>query len=872
MCCDDSFSRRALSFCLGGLALPSHFHKKFRCGIVFATGLRSFIEPGTGFRMKRTNYRTRVPISLYPCLIEGKMTIKEVKGESVIEWKTKLTAKEGIVIKFSRKFRGYKLVTKEKVEENEGLKEVWEQIEYVISDSDLDLESIASTDGESVKVDRVICDCKLELGNSLFTIDLIPLGHGSFDVIVGMDWLSKNKAVIVCHEKVVEIPIKEGGILRVRRERTWRDAKALMNTKVDEPRISGIPMVRDFTDVFPEDLLGLPPQRQVEFRIDLVPRATPVAKYVHFEITAMSFGLNNAPAVFMDLMNQVCKPYLDKFVIVFIDDIPIYSKMKKEHEVHLKLVLESLKKAKLYAKFSKYGIEYFVVYYDASNQGLCCVLMQRGKSVIYTYHKSLQHIFDQKVLNICQRRWIQLFSDYECEIRYHPSKANVVADALSRKERVKPRHVRAMAMTIQSEVKEMILIAHRKEDGSLYFMANIWVPLVGDVRMTDGQCESTIQTLEDMLRVCVIDFGGSWDVYLSLAKFSYNNSYHSSIRCASFEDLYDRKCRSPVLWAEIGEGSLIGPELVPETTDKVVLIKENLKAVRDRQKSYADKRRKPLEFEVGDQILLKVLPWKGVVLRLPEELNSVHDTFHVSNLKKCLANANLHVPLDEIKVDKTLCFVEEPVEITNQEIKKLKRRKIVLVKVRWNSKRGLEVFKLELRDFPYKINQTVNEVVKEAVHIALQAPLRDYFGELSEADMKEILHQRMFESGSYKSLPKHVTLIEALEASMEWANMDEFLVKKEMSSKQHFAPHMEQPVKDVPIPDDVNISDLEDTDTAHLSKIKTRPDWLKPLPKEDRPKTPKSDWIIPSTYLPEVENNWADALAKSCKDPEETSF
>ncbi|GJW28472.1 hypothetical protein Tco_0045347 [Tanacetum coccineum] len=130
---------------------------------------------------------------------------------------------------------------------------------------------------------------------------------------------------------------------------------------------------------------------------------------------------------------------------------------------------------------------------------------------------------------------------------------------------------------------------------------------------TDGQSEHTIQTLEDMLRACVIDFGGNWDVHLPLAEFSYNNSYHSSIRCAPFEALYGRKCRSPVLWAEIGESSLIGPELVQETTDKVVLIKEKLKAARDRQKSYADNRRKPIEFEVGDQVLLKVSPWKGVM-------------------------------------------------------------------------------------------------------------------------------------------------------------------------------------------------------------------------------------------------------------------
>ncbi|GKA23318.1 putative reverse transcriptase domain-containing protein [Tanacetum coccineum] len=190
---------------------------------------------------------------------------------------------------------------------------------------------------------------------------------------------------------------------------------------------------------------------------------------------------------------------------------------------------------------------------------------------------------------------------------------------------------------------------------------------------TDGQSERTIQTLENMLRVCVLDFRGSWDVHLPLVEFSYNNSYHSSVRCASFEDC---------------------------------------------MKSYADKRRKPLEFSVGDYVLLKVSPWKGVVhfrkkgklasrfvgpfeiiekvgpvayrLDLPEELNGVHDMFYVSNLKKCLADPTLQVPLDEIQVDAKLNFVEEPVEILEREFKKLKRSRIAIVKVRWNSKRGPE--------------------------------------------------------------------------------------------------------------------------------------------------------------------------------------
>ncbi|GJZ80464.1 putative reverse transcriptase domain-containing protein [Tanacetum coccineum] len=137
---------------------------------------------------------------------------------------------------------------------------------------------IEVADGKKVEVNRIIRDCKLELRNSLFIIDLIPLGHGSFDVIVEIDWLSKNKVVIVCHEKVVEIPLEGGGILRVQGERTLGVAKALMNAKVDEPKLSDILVIRDFVAVFLEDLLGLPPQRQVEFHIDLVPGATPVAK------------------------------------------------------------------------------------------------------------------------------------------------------------------------------------------------------------------------------------------------------------------------------------------------------------------------------------------------------------------------------------------------------------------------------------------------------------------------------------------------------------------------------------------------------------------------------------------------------------------
>ncbi|GJY05701.1 putative reverse transcriptase domain-containing protein [Tanacetum coccineum] len=314
-------------------------------------------------------------------------------------------------------------------------------------------------------------------------------------------------------------------------------------------------------------------------------------------------------------------------------------------------------------------------------------------SVIYTDHKSLQHIFDQKELNMHQRRWIELFSDSECEICYHLGKANVVADVSSRKERVKPKRVRAMAMTIQSGVKRVILAAQseafkeentlaemlrgldqqleKKEYGGadkMYYDLRVmywWPGLLQQPEIpewkwdkitmdfitklprslhkalgrrldmstayhpqTDGQSERTIQTLEDMLRACVIDFGGSWDTHLPLAEFP------------------------------------ITIVIIRETTDKVVIIKERLKAARDCQKSYADNRFSSLSVEIA------------------QELNGVHDTFHVSNLKKCLADTNLHVPLDEIKIDKILRFVEEPVEIMDREVKSLKFSKIPIVKVR----------------------------------------------------------------------------------------------------------------------------------------------------------------------------------------------
>ncbi|GJW36377.1 putative reverse transcriptase domain-containing protein [Tanacetum coccineum] len=237
---------------------------------------------------------------------------------------------------------------------------------------------------------------------------------------------------------------------------------------------------------------------------------------------------------------------------------------------------------------------------------------------------------------------------------------------------------------------------------------------------TDGQSKRTIQTLEDMLRACVIDFGNSWDRHLPLVEFSYNNSYHASIKAAPCEALYGHKCRLPVCWSEVWDSQLHPPfQNDPyRYTKKIVQIKNLLLTTCSRQKSYADRIVKPLEFKVGDMVLLKVSPWKGDVrfgkhgklspryirpfkilarvghvaytLELPEELKWIHSTFHVLNLKKCLAEGDIVVSIDEIQLDDKLHMIEEPVEVVDREVKQLKQSRIPIVKVRWNSQRGPE--------------------------------------------------------------------------------------------------------------------------------------------------------------------------------------
>nr|AAD25146.1 putative retroelement pol polyprotein [Arabidopsis thaliana] len=577
-------------------------------------------------------------------------------------------------------------------------------------------------------------------------------------------------------------------------------------------------------------------------------------RYGHFEFVVMPFGLTNAPAAFMKMMNGVFRDFLDEFVIIFIDDILVYSKSWEAHQEHLRAVLERLREHELFAKLSKCSFwqrsceksflelkamltnapvlvlpeegEPYTVYTDASIVGLGCVLMQKGSVIayasrqlwkheknypthdlemaavvfalkiwrsylygakvqIYTDHKSLKYIFIQPELNLRQRRWMELVADYDLDIAYHPGKANQVADALSRRrseveaERSQvdlvnmmgTLHVNALSKEVESlglgaadqadllsrirlaqerdeEIKgwalnnkteyqtsnngtivvngrvcvpndralkeEILREAHQSKfsihPGSNKMYRDLkryyhWVGMKKDVArwvakcptcqlvkaehqvpsgllqnlpipewkwdhitmdfafqkalgtrvnlstayhpQTDGQSERTIQTLEDMLRACVLDWGGNWEKYLTLA-------------------LYGRACRTPLCWTPVGERRLFGPTIVDETTERMKFLKIKLKEAHDRQKSYANKRRKELEFQVGDLVYLKAMTYKGAgrftsrkklspryvgpykviervgavayKLDLPPKLNAFHNVFHVSQLRKCLSD------------------------------------------------------------------------------------------------------------------------------------------------------------------------------------------------------------------------------------------
>ncbi|XP_070046764.1 uncharacterized protein [Nicotiana tomentosiformis] len=547
--------------------------------------------------------------------------------------------------------------------------------------------SVSTPIGESIMAVRVYRDYVVMVRGRNTMVDLIELGMVDFDVIMGMDWLYSCYAKLDCQTRTVRfefpnesvIEWNRGDVVQKGRFIYYLKATKMINmwclyhlvrvtdTNAEAPTLESMPFVNEFpegTKYFSKiDLRSV--FHQLKITEQDILKTTFRTRYGHFEFLVMSFGVANATSAFVDLINRVFKPFIDSSVIMFIDDILVYSRSGEDHADYLRAVIETLYQHKLYAKFSKYE------FWLESVRFLGHVIFREGIKIdplkiaaVKNWPRPTTPTEIHNFLGLAgtpwKYDWIWAIVDRLTKsAHFLPVKATDTAEQYA-----------------QLYIKEIVrlhgtpisIISNRGPQ----FMVNFWKKFQQGLgtqvnlstafhTQTNGQAERTIEMLEDMLHACVLDFKCSWDDHLPLIEFASNNRYHASIQMASFKALYGRIRGSPIRWFDIGEAEFIGPDLMYQAMEKGRLIKE-----------------RDLEFKEDDWVLLKVSPMNGIMwfvkkgklrdvfsiiqrigqvayrLELPPKMSLVHPVFFVSMLKKVVRKPSLIAPVETIEVNEEL--------------------------------------------------------------------------------------------------------------------------------------------------------------------------------------------------------------------------